>query len=56
MRYYRNGTEYEIKKKDDGRFEITAYGRYIATENTLDDALTRIKNMQDLEQPMEKLF
>ena len=56
MRYYRNGTEYEIKKTDEGRFEITAYGRYIATESTLEEALTKIKNMQDLEQPMEKLF
>lgn len=56
MKYYSNGTTFEIQQKN-GKYVITAYGKYIATADSLKEAY-RICDAKGGEStgPKERLF
>lgn len=56
MKYYTNGTTFEIKKNKDGKYEITAYGEYVGEANTPKEAFELCDKCNGYDVPLEKLF
>lgn len=56
MKYYTNGTTFEIKKNKDGKYEITAYGEYVGEANTPKEAFELCDRCDGYDVPLEKLF
>ena len=56
VRYYSNGTEYEITRKEDGSYEISVYGKIVDTARSMSEAYLKCDKIGPFENPMDRLF